>query len=123
MVINSASMTRGLRIFVAVALSVMLVFTSHSMAVARGMPGPDGQMVICTGQGPVMVSVDATGNPVGPPHICPDATLSLLNTALVTAAHTAPAPQAYQKVRFTEVGLNNGTRSATPQARGPPLTA
>ena len=121
--IISASMTRGLRIFVAVALSVMLVFTSHSMAVARGMPGPDGQMVICTGQGPVMISVDANGNPVGPPHICPDAALSLLKMALVTPDTAGPAPQTYQKLSLAEVALDSGTRAVLAQARSPPLTA
>jgi len=115
-------MTRGLRIFVALSLSVMLVFTSNSMAVARGMPGPDGQMLTCTGQGPVMISTDANGNPVGPPYICPDAALSLLTTALVTPESAGPAPQRFQKLRHAEVALDSGTRVVSAQARGPPLT-
>lgn len=43
------------------------------MAVARGAANPVDHMVICTGLGLVTVHLDAQGNPVGPPHICPDA--------------------------------------------------
>ena len=56
----------------------MLVVTSLSMAVARGAPGPAGQLVICTGSGPVMINVDAEGQPTGAAHICPEAALSLI---------------------------------------------
>ncbi len=113
-------MASNMRKYLAITLSVMLVFTSHSMAVARGMPGPDGQMVICTGQGPVMISVDAQGNPVGPSHICPDAALSLLQAALVTPDMMACAPQSYRQVSFLQTALAASTRAAAPQARGPP---
>jgi len=40
-------------------LVALVTMTSQSAAVARTMPGPDGQMVICTGSGPLMVYVDA----------------------------------------------------------------
>ncbi|WP_380995191.1 hypothetical protein [Sedimentitalea sp. HM32M-2] len=67
------------------ALVLLLLLTSQSMAVARGAPGPAGQMQLCTGTGPVMVYVDADGAPVGPPHICPDFALTLLD-------HVAASP-------------------------------
>lgn len=71
-------MTQARRIFSAFALSLMLVVTSLSMAVARGAPGPAGQLVICTGSGPVMINVDSEGQPTGAVHICPEAALSLI---------------------------------------------
>ncbi len=73
-------MTPVARISTAFLLAFMLAFTAQSMAVARGMPGPDGTLVICTGSGPVMIYLDADGHPVKPPHICPDAALSLIQT-------------------------------------------
>lgn len=56
----------------------MIVLTGQAMAVARGASGPAGQIELCTGSGPVMVYVDEAGEPVGPPHICPDFALSLI---------------------------------------------
>ena len=62
----------------AIALAFLLVFTAQSMAVARGMAGPAGVVVLCTGTGPVTILTDADGQPAGPAHICPDCTLSLI---------------------------------------------
>ena len=70
----------------ALALALLLVLTAQSMAVARGMPGAAGSIVLCTGSGPVTILTDAEGQPIGPAHVCPDCTLSLI----VTVAHAAP---------------------------------
>lgn len=56
----------------------MLVLTGQSMAIARGASGPAGEMVLCTGTGPVTVFVDENGAPVKPPQYCPDCALTLL---------------------------------------------
>ena len=93
------------------------------MAVARGLPGPSGQMVICTGTGPVMVSVDADGAPVGTPHICPDAALSLIQAAFDSPVPSRPvtlAPLAYV-TPAKESSQGQDFRQA--QARGPPRMA
>jgi len=71
-------MIKQIRPFAAIALALMLVFTAQSMAVARGMAGANGMVVLCTEAGAVSVLVDADGQPVGPTHICPDCTLSLI---------------------------------------------
>ena len=70
-------MTPNPRSFLGALLAVLLAFTGQSMAVARGMPDAAGNIVLCTGTGPMMVSIDETGQPVGPPHICPDFAASL----------------------------------------------
>jgi len=59
-------------------LALMLALTGQSMAVARGYSGPAGQVVLCTGTGPVAVYVDENGVPTGPPAFCPDCALNLL---------------------------------------------
>ncbi|MGR3507073.1 MAG: hypothetical protein ACU0B7_14525 [Paracoccaceae bacterium] len=71
-------MTCRFRPFFAIALALLLVLTAQSMAAARGMSGVSGSVVLCTGTGPVTILTDADGQPVGPAHICPDCTLSLI---------------------------------------------
>ena len=68
------------RPFAALALAFLLVVTAQSMAVARGMPGAAGSVVLCTGTGPVTILTDAEGQPIGPAHICPDCALALIVT-------------------------------------------
>lgn len=75
-------MKRLIRAYLGIALALMLALTGQSMAVARGATGPAGQMVLCTGTGPVSVLVDENGQPTGPPHYCPDCVLSLLDAAV-----------------------------------------
>ena len=59
-------------------MTLLLVLTSQNMAVARGMPHAAGKIEMCTGTGPVMISVDENGEPIGPPHICPDFAATLI---------------------------------------------
>ena len=73
----SGLMTRNTRSFLGVFLALLLAFTGQSMAVARGMPDAAGNIVLCSGSGPMVVPVDDTGQPVGPAHICPDFAVSL----------------------------------------------
>lgn len=58
--------------FLALGLCVVLALTSQSQLLARGAAQPVGHVVLCTGTGPVTVAVDAEGQPVATPHICPD---------------------------------------------------
>jgi len=67
-----------MRVLTPLLLALMLALTSQSMAVARGASAAAGQIVLCTGSGPMAVFVDAEGQPTGAPHICPDATLHVL---------------------------------------------
>ena len=83
-------MIRRHRSFVAITLALLLTLTGHSMAVARSMPSASGAVVLCTGAGPITILTDVQGQPVGPAHICPDCTLSLivaLDAAEVVLAH------------------------------------
>lgn len=77
------------RIYLALTLSLVLVLTGQSLAQSRGVTMAQGQMEICTGTGPVMVYVDADGQPTQAPHYCPDFALTLLS-ALAVADITAP---------------------------------
>lgn len=79
-------MIRKNRSFIAIWLALLLVLTAQSMAVARGLPGSAGSVVLCTGTGPVTILIDAEGQPIGHAHVCPDCTLSLI----VTVGHASP---------------------------------
>lgn len=70
-------MNRLLKLLICGALSAMLTLTGQSMAVARGASAATGQMVICSGMGPVVVYTDAQGRPTAAPHVCPDCMLVL----------------------------------------------
>lgn len=71
-------MNGPIRPYLAVALGLLMVLTSQSLAIARVSTGPAGQVTLCTGTGPVMVYVDENGEPSGPPHFCPEGALSLI---------------------------------------------
>lgn len=67
-------MIRGI---VSILLSLVLIATSHSAAIARGAPQAVDQMVICSGTTVIVVFVDADGQPATAPHLCPDCALHL----------------------------------------------
>ncbi len=64
------------RSLTAILLSLLIIVTSGSLAIARGQPDAAGQIVLCTGYGPQTVSVDQNGQPIAPAHMCPDCALS-----------------------------------------------
>ena len=108
------------RRYLALVLVAVMVLTSQSMATARGATGPAGQIVLCTGTGPVAVYVDDDGQPTGPPHICPDCALHLLDAFAAPDIVPAPLLAAPRKQRFATAALHAEARSRTPSARDPP---
>ncbi len=79
---------------IAILLIAVLTLTGHSMAIARGMPAATGMMELCTGTSPVMVPVDANGQPTGPAHICPEFTL-MLSEAISAEVDVVRVDQGY----------------------------
>ncbi|PIE11849.1 MAG: hypothetical protein CSA72_01650 [Rhodobacterales bacterium] len=70
-------MTR-LRRAIHLTLILAVLATAQIVGMARGQASVAGEMVICSGGAVVTVQVDADGNPVGPPHFCPDCAMTLL---------------------------------------------
>ncbi|RPE66356.1 hypothetical protein EDD53_2058 [Pacificibacter maritimus] len=63
----------------AFVLAALMIATSGAMATARGVArDAAGQMVLCTGMGPVTVLMDTQGQPIGKAHYCPDCALGTL---------------------------------------------
>ena len=73
---NTLSMIKRFRVLLVWVFCGLLAATGQTMATARGTSAATGQMVICTGQGPVTVYIDAEGQPTAASHLCPDCILS-----------------------------------------------
>lgn len=98
----------------------MLALTSQSMAVAKGASAAAGQMVLCTGTGPMAIYVDADGLPTSAPHICPDSALNVVFSTELPAAKVMQrmvffVPHARRKPQIMHRGVIN-----TPPSRAPP---
>lgn len=113
-------MTVRLRPLLALSLALLIALTGQSMAVMRGMPGPAGVMELCSHSGPTRILVDETGKPVGPPHICPDCTLSLLALHEGAPLDLIPVEGAISQVRASEPLYHLSHVAVEAQARGPP---
>ena len=111
---------KQLRIYLAFALSLTLVFTGNAMAQARTMTSPTGEIVLCTGAGPVVMAVDAEGQPTGKPHICPDCALSLLLGFSNPLATLERELAGGERLSFTHVSMPPALRKLRAPARGPP---
>ncbi|RMD95333.1 MAG: hypothetical protein D6811_01120 [Alphaproteobacteria bacterium] len=103
-------------------LVAVLLATSGAMAAARGQTrSASGEIVLCTGTGPVSMAVDARGKPLGKLPICPDCALALF-------VMDAPAPLVIARslTRAEHLALPRATpaqilyRRDLPEARGPP---
>ena len=111
------------RSYLGVFLALVLALTGQSMAVARGMPDAAGTIVLCTGTGPMVVSVDDQGQPVGPPHICPDFAAMLFAFAAAAPLDLLRPPGRVEAlVSLEQVGAVSLRRRAA-MARGPPDAA
>lgn len=74
-----AGMKHFLRLYLGLFLAFAVALTAHSAAARQGERDAAGQMVICTGTGAVTVYVDSEGQPVKPPHSCPDCVMHVLD--------------------------------------------
>lgn len=115
-------MMQSLRIFLGIFLSLAVVLTAHSAAAARGAQDVSGQMVICTGTGPVTIYVDSEGQPTRPPHYCPDCIMHLLDVAApVALGLPVPADLGSYTLVFSVGADWCASRASGAFARGPPV--
>lgn len=110
------------RAVLSILLSLVLLVTSHSAAVARGAPHAVDQMVICSGTTVVVVYVDAEGQPITAPHLCPDCALHLLATVSPPGAVPIPLYNSMQLRRQIPVERREGIPVVETSARAPPVS-
>ncbi len=103
-------------------LSLLVALTGQAAAVAHAAPAPSGQMEICAGSGPVMVYLDADGEPVGDPVYCPDFALSLiLGLDVAPVVPVAIRAGVIEKVLPASTGQILSRGDVVYAARGPPV--
>ena len=113
-------MMRSLRETFGLLLATLIVITAVHVGAARGQAQVAGSIVLCTGGGPVTVSIDADGQPVGPLKTCPDCVVSILSGL------DAPVLQMLHAVRLQRLVFGRSRvpgrahRARKPPARGPP---
>lgn len=83
----AGAMARFLRIYLALFLALAVTLTGHAAASMSGSRDAAGQMVICSGTGPVVVYVDDQGQPTTAPHFCPDCVMQLLDAPVAPDLH------------------------------------
>lgn len=110
-------MMRWVRLF----LVLVLGLTSQQMALARGQGGVAGVMELCIGGSFMMVAVDAEGNPVGPPHPCPEGVLGLALALPLPDADLTRSPRPADRFGLGLAPQVGGRVSLVPFARGPPV--
>lgn len=111
---------RMIRPLVLVLTLLSLTVTGVGGAWARGQAPAVGTVELCLGLSAVTVSVDASGQPVAPPHLCGEKALSLI------LALAAPAPKGLWRPLEAVVHVAPAEQRAagfgpwTSRARGPP---
>lgn len=112
-----------LRTLAIALLALAVMASSVTMAVARNQPRPLGEMVLCTGYGMVVVSVDAQGQPTGPMMPCPDCVITL--AGLDGASAVLPLPPQTLAAQAHALRSLPAPATGTPafhHARAPPVT-
>jgi len=111
-----------LRSIVAMLLAVMLVTTSGAMAIARGQTkDAAGNIIICTGHGPMSIVVDAGGEPIGPAHICPDCALIAVDLPQVISQFVLLGDLVLTEFVASRRFEIAGNQVYAQNARGPPV--
>ncbi len=110
-----------MRPFAGLMLALVVAIASLSMTASRLQAAAVGEILLCTGDGAVLVSVDENGEPTGAPMICPECVLSHAD-----APEMAPLVSAVA-LRFAGAHVDVEPSVAAPDlylldltARGPP---
>ncbi|MCG7573473.1 hypothetical protein MHM39_07825 [Phaeobacter sp. CNT1-3] len=109
------------RTYLAVMLALVMVLTTQTMGNARHAAMPVGEMVLCIGSEAITVYYDEDGQPVDPPHYCPDCSASI-----VALAQPGFAPNLRPLGKGVALRVERGkgvtvTRIIPASARSPPV--
>lgn len=110
-----------LRSITAFVLALMLGVTSLTLASARGQAAAVGQVEICSGLGLQVISVDADGNPVGDPHICPDGVAAFVSVSIPVPEMGVRLQGDGERIRIARAVDLATDRAIPARARAPPV--
>lgn len=116
-------MIPALRIFLGLFLALTVALTAHSAAARQGERNAAGQMVICTGTGPVTIYVDSEGQPAKPPHNCPDCVMHVLDAVAPPAGLLPPVEVSSEVAADQQAALASVQQILQASARAPPAAA
>lgn len=119
----SYPMARFLRISLALVLALVVTLTGHASASAQGARDATGQIVICSGTGPVTLYLDADGQPTKAPHFCPDCVMHLLDAGAIPDDLALAAYGGQDFDRFWSAIQLRHVARVSASARAPPLGA
>ena len=105
-----------------ISLAGLVLAANLAAGFVRGQADPAGQIVLCTGHGPVMVYVDETGAPAGPPVLCPDGIVALFDIATASPHLPAPDPVVRRLAPLNPPVLGAVFVPVEGKARSPPQT-
>ncbi len=117
----TVKMTRTMPSILPIALSLLLALTAQSVAESRGISAAVGQMVLCTGTGPVVVYMDEDGQPTKAPHYCPDYALSLLGAVTPDQLPQPVAPGRIQPTPPRRISDQVSAPVHSQPSRAPPV--
>lgn len=107
--------------YLTLLLVLAVTLTAHSAGAMRGMRDATGQMVICSGSGPVVVYVDSDGQPARAPHDCPDCIAQGLD-ALAPFQQPHPiAPEPMRRIVQSDRARIQSRMPLRASARSPPF--
>lgn len=115
-------MNRTIRITVSALVIVVMAMTAQLAAQMRTAPSATGMtMVLCTGSGPLVVQMDADGQPIDPSHVCPDCAFALF--AFDLPDHSLEFEPVYSASLFQRFGSTRLAphEVAVVRARDPPV--
>lgn len=115
-----------LRPFLGLFLSLVLAATSLTATQMRGHAAGGRLVEICSdsidGSSVTTVMLDAQGNPVAPPHPCPDCTLAAGLAVLPEPSATLPPHTGAARIAPFVATTHRATLATPPaQARAPPV--
>ncbi|WP_372604253.1 hypothetical protein [Actibacterium sp.] len=102
------------------ALALMLAMTSLTLAVARGQAPAVSDVVICSGFGLQVIHLDAEGNPVGAPHICPDGVAAFVSLDVPQPVVPAQELEPGERLPIAQQRAQSDLSRTRAVARGPP---
>ena len=113
-------MPNRLRILSTLVMVLTIAFANVGLGQARAMAPAEDFRILCAGNGPVMIYVDASGRPTSPPQVCADCALVLSAVMPDLMPQLNSQRQVSSLVDLGGGRLNTGRAVVSRLARGPP---